>query len=99
MRPTGLDPNDPQVRTAVFGQQVQDFLRSEIGDYLIKHAQQHLDEAIGRLKAVDPTQPTQIMALQVEIRYLENFVAWLGNAVQDGLNAVAALEAGEDGGG
>lgn len=97
MRAPNLDPNDPQVRVAVFGQQVQDFLGTEIGDFLVRRAADSLDLAVEKLKKVDPTKTTEVMALQVEIKYLENFVSWLGGAVQDGLNAVAALEAGEDG--
>jgi len=96
VRAANLDPNDPQVRTAVFGQQVQDFLASPIGDYLIKRAEHRLALAIDELKTIDPTKVQAVMALQKEIGLLEGFEAWLGDAVQDGLTAIAALDAEED---
>ena len=31
-----LDPEDPKVRWATFGRQVEDFLTGDIGDYLLR---------------------------------------------------------------
>lgn len=96
MRQVNLDPNDPQVRTAVFGEQVQDFLKSEIGDYLIKRAEQELHQAIEQLKKADPANAAAISQIQNKIELLEGFEAWLGSAVQAGLNAIRALDNEED---
>lgn len=92
MRPVNLDPNDPTVRVAVFGQQVQDFLSTPIGDYLLKKSQRELEAAFDNLKKADPFKPEEILALQLEIKWAEHFQVWLGGAVQDGINAEAALE-------
>ncbi len=96
MHAVNLDPNDPQVRTAVFGQQVQEFLRSEIGHFLIQRAEKELGEAIEKLKTANPRDAENIVRLQVQVALLEKFESWLGDAVQDGLTAIANIDGEED---
>lgn len=96
MRATNLDPNDNRVRTAVFGQQVQDFLATEIGAFLLKRAESELATHIESLKTWSASDSLGIMALQGKIRLLESFEAWLGDAVQDGLTAIAVIDGEED---
>lgn len=96
MRAANLDPNDPLVRAAVFGEKVQEFLRGEIGDFLLKRAETELAAAINSLKSVDPMQMTTVIILQERIRQLERFETWLGDAVQEGLTAISVIEGEED---
>lgn len=96
MRPANLDPNDPQVRTAVFGQQVQEFLQGEIGTFLIRQAERELVQTIEALKKISPELSQSIAQLQNKIQLLEGFEAWLGNAVQDGLNAIRTIDNEEE---
>jgi hypothetical protein len=96
VRAANLDPNDPAVRTAVFGQEVQDFLHSPIGDFLLKRAEAQLAMAIDSLKSVDPGSIPKVMQLQERIRLLEAFESWLGDAVQEGLTAISIIEGEED---
>lgn len=96
MRAANLDPNDPLVRAAVFGEKVQEFLRSDIGDFLLKRAETELTAAINSLKSVDPMQMTTVIILQERIRQLERFETWLGDAVQEGLTAISVIEGEED---
>jgi hypothetical protein len=91
-RPLGLDPEDPLVKQAVFGVEVQDFLRSPIGDFLLKRAENRLEVLIGQLKKQDPSESSKILALQAEIRHLEMFEGWLAEAVQAGITAVAIID-------
>jgi hypothetical protein len=91
-RPVGLDPNDPLVEQAVFGVEVQDFLRSPIGGFLLKRAEDRLSVLLDALKKQDPEEPTKIVLLQAEIRHLEKFEGWLAEAVQAGLTAVAIID-------
>lgn len=91
-----LDPNDPDVRTAVFGKQVQDFLTGDIGDYLLKQSQEKAEEAIEELKTVWPWRRRRIQHLQNEIRIAEDFQNWLGHAVASGLQAMKRIEGEED---
>jgi hypothetical protein len=95
MKEANLDPENPTVRTAVFGQVVQEFLKGEIGDFLIRRAESKLAALTERLKKIQPDKALEIAALQAEIRFLEGFEAWLGDAVREGLTAAAIID-GED---
>lgn len=93
MRQLGLDPEDPLVRTAVFGVDVQEFLRGPVGTYLLNQAETRLAELMDRLKKVSPvTHSGDILAIQAEIRFLEKFEGWLAEAVQAGLTATAIID-------
>ena len=96
MKAAGLDPEDPLVRQAVFGVEVQDFLRGPIGDHLIKRAEDRLAALTRQLKRQDPAEPTKIVLLQAEIRHLEQFEGWLAEAVQAGITATAILDGETD---
>jgi hypothetical protein len=91
-RPLGLDPENPLVLTAVFGVEMQEFLRSPIGDFLLKRAETRLQSLLHDLKTMDATQSLKIAGLQAEIRHLEAFEGWLAEAVQAGLTAVAIID-------
>jgi hypothetical protein len=95
LKPADLDPNDSTVRAAVFGQQVQDWLKEPVGDFCLRQAERELHAAVEMLKTIDPSNRLEITRLQERIRLYEHFEAWLGNAVQEGLTAVAIIE-GED---
>jgi len=95
VRPLGLDPNDPLVRQAVFGVEVEEFLKGAIGDYLLKQSERQLETALEALKRLDPASPnlsTQLIQLQERIRLLEGFQAWLGEAVQAGMTATQLID-------
>jgi len=89
---TTLDPDDPVVRTATFGRQVEDFLGSDIGKYLVGRAEQEADEAMEKLKCVAPWRRTRIRDLQAQIWRAESFQRWLGNAIVEGQQALGMLE-------
>ena|ERR1700679_1746890 len=93
-RALDLNPNDPLVRTAVFGVEVQDFLKGPIGDFLLKRAEQRLSVLLGKLKVT--REMSQVTELQAEIRHLEGFEGWLAEAVQAGLTATQMLEGDAD---
>lgn len=96
MKAANLDPEDPQVRAAVFGEKVQEFLRGEIGTFLIRRAEAQLEDAVEALKHLDARVPETIIRVQERIKLLENFEGWLGDAVQEGLTAIAIID-GEEG--
>lgn len=87
-----LDQNDPIVQVAVFGRQVEDFLGSEIGKYLVSRAEQEAATAAEQLKSVHPWRTRRIRELQNAIWIAERFQLWLGHAVADGRQALAVLE-------
>jgi hypothetical protein len=96
MKAPNLDPNDPAVRTAVFGKQVEEFLASDIGAYLVDQARFQLEQAELRLKSVDAFDGPAVLRAQLEVRLYEQFTGWLGHAIQDGLTAVRIIDGEED---
>jgi len=84
-----IDPDDPLVRTAVFGKVVEDFLQSEIGAYLLQRA---IDDEEGATKDLIANAAkwdvAQIVECQGRIRTAENFRTWLAEAVDAGDQAI-----------
>jgi hypothetical protein len=87
-----LDPQDPNVRIAVFGKQVQDFLDGPIGDYLVKRAQAEIDKGVAALKDCDAEDPKAIRTCQNQIRVAEMIIEWLGDAISYGEGATELLK-------
>ena len=81
----------PQEREVAFGLEVEGFLSSSIGRYLIQRAEESVEAAVEELKRADPEKPAGIRALQHQISIAENFQYWLAEAVQAGLNAQLEL--------
>jgi hypothetical protein len=92
VRPLGLDPDDPIVRTAVFGLEVQEWLSSPVGSYVMNRVRQKLTHLEASLKTVDPSKAMDIAGIQAEIRHWEAFAGWLGDAVQAGLTASEIID-------
>ena len=87
-----LSPDDPLVRWATFGRQVEDFLEGPIGSYLVKKAEEQSQEAMGKLKVVDPEDPKAVRALQNAVVVADSIMAWLGDAINEGQGALDALK-------
>lgn len=88
-----LDPSDPVVNSAVFGKQVEAFLTSDLGTYLIRRAELEEREAVERLIVSAHTMAIKdILREQAIIDRARTFRDWLGWAVQDGLQALEMLE-------
>lgn len=92
-----LDPEDPTVRTAVFGRQVEDFLNGDIGAFLLKRAQADITEGLDELRDVDPEDPKAVRAAQNKVRVAQSIINWLGDVVQQGHQAMAVLNGETDG--
>jgi siroheme synthase len=90
-----LDPDDKLVRWATFGKQVEQFLESEIGDYLVKRAEAEIDDAVMRLKKANPVDIDRVRSIQNEIQVAESVITWLGDAIAQGQAAIETLK-GED---
>ena len=70
--------------------EVEAFLNSNIGKYLIKRAEDQIAAAVEDLKLVDPENACRIRAIQQIIHVAEDFQYWLAEAIQAGHNAAAA---------
>lgn len=87
-----LDPEDPKVRWAMFGKQVELFLQGDIGSYLVKRAKQEGDEAVEELKKVDAFDGNAVAAIQLKARVADAVIVWLGDAIAAGESATEQLK-------
>lgn len=79
-----LNPEDPTVRSATFGAQVEQFLNSDIGVYMVERADEQAEAALKELVTADPTQPEVIRAIQNRIKVADSIVSWLREAIEMG---------------
>lgn len=100
-RPLGLDPKDPLVGNAVLGVEVTDWMEGPIGSFVMGRVRKRLELLEESLKTLDPyTKAGEIVRTQAEIMHWDGFAAWLGSAIQDGINAqqILGFEVGENDG-
>jgi hypothetical protein len=90
-----LNLSDPLVETAVFGRQVEDFLESPIGDYLVQCARNEIEQAARDLtiemKKPGPVDPAVVERCQRRIQIAEAVRNWLGYAVEAGIVALEQI--------
>ena len=84
-------PQNTLVKSIDFGFQVEAFLQSDIGSYLIARAEAQVEDAVEELKAADPFAPKVIAKIQHEIKVAEAIQYWLADAIQSGINAQQQL--------
>lgn len=70
--------------------EVENFLKSDLGKYLIARAEAKIEEALEKLKYISPDNTAGIRALQHDIHVAEDFQYWLAEAIQAGHNAAEA---------
>lgn len=87
-----LDANDPLVKSAVLGAQVEDYLQSDIGKYLVGRAENEAIDAMEQLKTVAWWRKRRILWLQNRIWVAERFQQWLGEAYSEGLHSLHTIE-------
>ena len=85
-----IDPDDPTVRTAVFGEMVRDFLKSDIGVYLLSMAEEEERAAIEQM--IDAKPGDDLTDIRSKIRTARWFKTWLANAIQSGDQALQILQ-------
>jgi hypothetical protein len=69
---------------ASFGIEVERFLFSPIGRYLIARAENERDKAINAFKEVDPANVAEVRNLQDTINIPDRIMRWLSEAVENG---------------
>lgn len=84
--------NQKLVEEAVFGQQVEDFFRSDIGKYLLSRCDDELTAAVAEFRAADPSDHKKMAKIQARMWRADSFHDWLGEAIQAGRNALGILE-------
>jgi hypothetical protein len=86
-----LNPEDPVVRSAVFGAQVQQFLDSDIGTYLVQCADEQAEAALKELVQADPSDVERVRSIQNKIKLADSVVGWLRDAIVMGEQAANSL--------
>jgi hypothetical protein len=79
-----------------FGLDVQKFMQSQLGVYLVARARAERAEALEALADVDAEDGKAIRALQASAAVAAAFEGWLQEAVAAGINAEANYIAQED---
>lgn len=86
---------DEAFDVARFGVEVERFIHSDIGKYLIDRAEMDREKAVKDFKTVDVTNTGEITRIQNELNTPDRIVAWLTDAIQSGYAAHDALRASE----
>jgi hypothetical protein len=87
------DDSLPLWEKAIFGKQVDDFLSSDIGKYLLHRAEKEYFEAILALRDCGPEN---LLKYQSDMKRAESIRAWLADAIDKGLRAHKLLEEEND---
>lgn len=75
-----------------FGAEVQQFLTSNIGRYLLARSKEEIDIAVEELKRADPADVKNIRSLQFDIRRNESIEQWLKDVIQTAIDARDLIE-------
>lgn len=78
---------------AILGRQVDEFLSSEIGKFLLNKAH---DEWVGAIEALRDCSPEDLLKHQSDMKRAESIRAWLIGAVEEGLRALNLIEEDEE---
>ncbi len=90
--PTVDDDQVLMIRRAVFGKQVESFISSPIGQYLLSRAADEKVIAQSKFLEVDPSNVEAVRAIQNDIIMSNRFAGWLQDAVGDGVRALGIIE-------
>lgn len=77
---------------AILGRDAEDFVRSELGQYVLGRAKREKEEAQTLLNKTHAWRRKRIQQLQNEIWRAESFEAWLFELIMDGRNAEKVLD-------
>lgn len=77
---------------AMVGRDAEDFIQSDIGQYILGCAEQEANDAMDQLKRVYPWRRRKITELQNKIWRAESMQSWLAELVIAGKQAVQQLD-------
>lgn len=78
---------------AIFGKQVDEFLSSQIGQFLIKKAQNDWQIAVQCLRECESKD---LLKFQSDMKRAESIQGWLIEAVEEGLRALNLIQENEE---
>ncbi len=77
---------------AILGQDAEEFMRSDVGRYILGRAQQEAQEAMDKLKTTSAWRRRRITQLQSEIWRAESIQGWVIELINNGLSSERALD-------
>jgi hypothetical protein len=80
------------IAEAILGQDAAEFVRSDIGRYILGRAEQEAQEAADKLARVSPWRRRRIAELQNQIWRANSVRDWLLEMIQTGESAERALD-------
>ena len=87
-----IDMSDPRVNWAQFGKQVEMWLDTDVGRYLVKRANDEINEAVEAMKRTNPQDVKLMIEVQNRVKVAESVLGWLGDAIQEGHSALESLK-------
>jgi len=90
-----LDPEDPTVQLAALGHNVEEFLASDVGDYLLQRAknqEQAATESLLNLCFAGAPDAKLLEQYTMQVRVARMFQEWLGEAVETGIQALVLIK-------
>lgn len=84
--------NETLFAEAALGRDVEEFISSDVGRYLLGRCEQDIKDAQDKLAVVSPWRRNRIKQLQNEIWRAKSIVRWLSEIVSAGKQAEAVLD-------
>ena len=74
-----------------FGMEIQTFLQSSVGKYLLKRAEADREDGVAKLLEIDPSNMAKILMLQSQVKRADSIQHWMAEAIQQGIYAQQQL--------
>ena len=84
---------DLYMAEAILGRDAQEFVNTDLGQYLVGRANQEKKDALEQLGRVSPWRRNRIRDLQARVWRAESFLIWIDELITSGNQAEQELEA------
>jgi len=81
---------------AILGKDAEEFLKTDLGRYMLARAEEEEREALDALANVSPWRRRRIQQLQAQLWRARSFTGWLAEMITAGRQALQQLETPED---
>ncbi len=83
---------DLYMAEAILGREAQEFVNTDLGQYLVGRANQEKKDAQEQLSRVSPWRRNRIRDLQARVWRAESFLVWVAELITSGTQAENELE-------
>lgn len=91
-----MDMSDPRIPDAQFGKQLEMWLETDIGRYMVKRAEDEIERAVEEMKTTNPHDVRLMVEAQNKVKVAEFVLSWLGDAIREGHSALESLKSEEN---